>query len=53
MWMLVGRSNRFDTVKPKTRAHTTVLEALDRLHAGFPQESREIKSYPFLCFFPI
>jgi DNA repair exonuclease SbcCD nuclease subunit len=27
----------FDTVKPRTRAYTTVLEALDQLHtAGIP-----------------
>ena len=35
--VLVHAGDLFDTVKPKTRAYTTVLEALDRLHtAGIP-----------------
>ena len=35
--VLVHAGDLFDVVKPRTRAHTTVLEALDRLHAaGFP-----------------
>jgi DNA repair protein SbcD/Mre11 len=35
--LLVHAGDLFDTVKPKTRAYTTVLEALDRLHAaGIP-----------------
>jgi len=34
---LVHAGDLFDTVKPKTRAYTTVLEALERLHAaGIP-----------------
>lgn len=34
---LVHAGDLFDTVKPKTRAYTTALEALDRLHAaGIP-----------------
>jgi DNA repair protein SbcD/Mre11 len=34
---LVHAGDLFDTVKPKTKAYTTVLEALDRLHAnGIP-----------------
>jgi DNA repair exonuclease SbcCD nuclease subunit len=32
--VLVHAGDLFDTVKPKTRAYTTVLEALDRLHAA-------------------
>jgi DNA repair exonuclease SbcCD nuclease subunit len=31
--VLVHAGDLFDTVKPRTRAYTTVLEALDRLHA--------------------
>ncbi len=31
--VLVHAGDLFDTVKPKTRAYTTVLEALERLHA--------------------
>jgi DNA repair protein SbcD/Mre11 len=35
--VLVHAGDLFDTVKPKTRAYTTVLEALERLHAaGIP-----------------
>jgi len=35
--VVVHAGDLFDTVKPKTRAYTTVLEALDRLHAaGIP-----------------
>jgi exonuclease SbcD len=35
--VLVHAGDLFDVVKPKTRAYTTVLEALDRLHAaGIP-----------------
>jgi DNA repair exonuclease SbcCD nuclease subunit len=35
--VLVHAGDLFDTVKPKTKAYTTVLEALDRLHAaGIP-----------------
>ena len=35
--MLVHAGDLFDTVKPKTRAYTTVLDALTRLHeAGIP-----------------
>ncbi len=35
--VLVHAGDLFDTVKPKTRAYTTVLEALERLHcAGVP-----------------
>jgi DNA repair exonuclease SbcCD nuclease subunit len=35
--VLVHAGDLFDQVKPKTRAYTTVLEALDRLHAaGIP-----------------
>jgi 3',5'-cyclic AMP phosphodiesterase CpdA len=35
--VLVHAGDLFDTVKPKTRTSTTVLEALDRLHAaGIP-----------------
>jgi exonuclease SbcD len=35
--ILVHAGDLFDTVKPKTRAYTTVLEALDQLHAaGIP-----------------
>jgi DNA repair protein SbcD/Mre11 len=35
--LLVHAGDLFDTVKPKTRAYTTVLEALDRFHAaGIP-----------------
>jgi exonuclease SbcD len=35
--VLVHAGDLFDDVKPKTRAYTTVLEALDRLHtAGIP-----------------
>jgi DNA repair protein SbcD/Mre11 len=35
--VLVHAGDLFDTVKPKTRAYTTVLEGLDRLHAsGIP-----------------
>jgi DNA repair exonuclease SbcCD nuclease subunit len=35
--VLVHAGDLFDTVKPKTWAYTTVLEALDRLHAaGIP-----------------
>jgi DNA repair exonuclease SbcCD nuclease subunit len=30
--VLVHAGDLFDQVKPKTRAYTTVLEALDRLH---------------------
>ncbi|MCK9581335.1 MAG: DNA repair exonuclease [Methanoregula sp.] len=34
---LIHAGDLFDTVKPKTKAYTTVLEALDRLHtAGIP-----------------
>jgi len=32
--VLVHAGDLFDTVKPKTRAYTTVLEALERLHAA-------------------
>jgi exonuclease SbcD len=32
--VLVHAGDLFDTVKPKTKAYTTVLEALDRLHAA-------------------
>jgi DNA repair exonuclease SbcCD nuclease subunit len=32
--VLVHAGDLFDTVKPKTRAYTTVLEALDRLHTA-------------------
>ena len=32
--VLVHAGDLFDTVKPKTRAYTTVLEALDQLHAA-------------------
>jgi DNA repair exonuclease SbcCD nuclease subunit len=31
--VLVHTGDLFDQVKPKTRTYTTVLEALDRLHA--------------------
>ena len=31
--VIVHAGDLFDTVKPKTRAYTPVLEALDRLHA--------------------
>ena len=31
--VLVHAGDLFDTVKPKTKAYTTVLEALERLHA--------------------
>ncbi|MGA2121496.1 MAG: DNA repair exonuclease [Methanoregula sp.] len=35
--VLVHAGDLFDTVKPKTKAYTTVLEALERLHAaGIP-----------------
>jgi DNA repair exonuclease SbcCD nuclease subunit len=35
--VLIHAGDLFDVVKPKTRAYTTVLEALDRLHAaGIP-----------------
>jgi DNA repair exonuclease SbcCD nuclease subunit len=35
--VLVHAGDLFDVVKPKTRAYTTVLEALDRLHSvGIP-----------------
>jgi DNA repair exonuclease SbcCD nuclease subunit len=35
--VLVHAGDLFDTVKPKTKAYTTVLETLDRLHAaGIP-----------------
>ncbi|MCU0631004.1 MAG: metallophosphoesterase [Methanoregulaceae archaeon] len=35
--VLVHAGDLFDTVKPKTRAYTTILEALERLHcAGVP-----------------
>ena len=35
--VLVYAGDLFDVVKPRTRAYTTVLEALDRLHAaGIP-----------------
>jgi hypothetical protein len=34
---LVHAGSLFDVVKPRTRAYTTVLEALDRIHAaGIP-----------------
>ncbi|MEI6840831.1 MAG: metallophosphoesterase [Methanomicrobiales archaeon] len=32
--VLIHAGDLFDTVKPKTRAYTTVLEALERLHAA-------------------
>jgi exonuclease SbcD len=32
--VLVHAGDLFDTIKPKSRAYTTVLEALDRLHAA-------------------
>jgi DNA repair protein SbcD/Mre11 len=35
--VLVHAGNLFDTVKPKTKVYTPVLEAFDRLHAaGIP-----------------
>ncbi|MDD1701153.1 MAG: metallophosphoesterase, partial [Methanoregula sp.] len=35
--VLVHAGDLFDTVKPKTKAYTTVMEALERLHiAGIP-----------------
>ena len=34
--VLIHTGNLFDTVKPRTRAYTPVLEALDRLHATRP-----------------
>jgi len=43
--VLVYAGDLFDVVKPRTRAYTTVLEALDRLHAaGIPLVS--IRSGP-------
>jgi len=34
--VLVQAGDLFDVVKPRTRAHTTVLEALGHLHAAGP-----------------
>jgi DNA repair exonuclease SbcCD nuclease subunit len=38
--VLVHAGDLFDIVKPKTRAYTTVLEALDRLNAAGSRSSR-------------
>ena len=39
--VLVHAGDLFDTVKPKTRAYTTVLDALTRFHAGHPARDRD------------
>jgi DNA repair exonuclease SbcCD nuclease subunit len=40
---LVHAGDLFDQVKPKTRAYTTVLEALERLHAAGMRVSRMLR----------
>jgi hypothetical protein len=43
--VLIHAGDLFDTVKPKTRAYTTVLEALDRLYAaGIPLVSTRFRA---------
>jgi hypothetical protein len=52
--VLVHAGDFFDTVKPRTRAYTTVLEALDRLHAaGIPLVSTRLRTGNDYILYPI
>ena len=42
--VFVHAGDLFDTVKPKTKAYTTVLEALERLHAAERREDYGVLS---------